>query len=77
MAAVFGFVDWLAIPSVARAKTIGLLHGGENVVVTLLFIITSLLRRPTPEHPGAAAFSLSFCCGTTSSRDWLARSGVG
>jgi uncharacterized membrane protein len=60
LAAVFGFVDWLAIPSGTRAKTIGLLHGGGNVVVTLLFIISWLVRRPAPENPGAAAFALSF-----------------
>jgi len=57
---VFGFIDWLAIPSGTRAKTIGLLHGGGNVVVTLLFIISWLLRRPAPENPGFAAFAASF-----------------
>jgi uncharacterized membrane protein len=60
LAAVFGFIDWLAIPSGTRAKTIGLLHGGGNVVVTLLFIISWLLRRPAPENPGFAAFAVSF-----------------
>jgi uncharacterized membrane protein len=60
LAAVFGFIDWLAIPSGTRAKTIGLLHGGGNVVVTLLFIISWLLRRPAPENPGFAAFAASF-----------------
>jgi len=33
---------------------------GENVVVTLLFIISWLLRRPAPENPGFAAFAASF-----------------
>src|ERR1051325_5219992 len=33
LAAVFGLIDWLAIPSGTRAKRIGLLHGGTNVVV--------------------------------------------
>jgi uncharacterized membrane protein len=37
LAAVFGLVDWLAIPSGTRAKRIGLLHGGSNVVVVALF----------------------------------------
>jgi uncharacterized membrane protein len=37
LAAVFGLVDWLAIPAGTRAKRIGLLHGGTNVVVVLLF----------------------------------------
>ena len=30
-AAVFGFIDWLAIPSGTRAKTIGLWHGGATL----------------------------------------------
>jgi uncharacterized membrane protein len=37
LAAVFGFVDWWAIPSGTRAKRIGLLHGGSNVIVVALF----------------------------------------
>ena len=37
LAAVFGLVDWLAIPSGTRAKRIGLLHGGSNVIVVALF----------------------------------------
>jgi uncharacterized membrane protein len=37
LAAVFGLVDWFAIPSGTRAKRIGLLHGGSNVVVVALF----------------------------------------
>src|SRR5215216_2802622 len=39
LAAVFGLVDWLAIPGGTRAKRIGLLHGGSNVVVVLTFAI--------------------------------------
>jgi uncharacterized membrane protein len=37
LAAVFGLIDWLAIPSGTRAKRIGLLHGGTNVLVVALF----------------------------------------
>jgi uncharacterized membrane protein len=37
LAAVFGLVDWFAIPPGTRAKRIGLLHGGSNVVVVVLF----------------------------------------
>jgi uncharacterized membrane protein len=37
LAAVFGLVDWWAIPSGTRAKRIGLLHGGSNVIVVALF----------------------------------------
>jgi len=39
LAAPFGLIDWLAIPSGTRAKRIGGLHGGGNVVVLALFAI--------------------------------------
>lgn len=60
LSAIFGLVDWLAIPSGTRAKRIGLWHGGGNVIVTVLFIISWFLRRPAPENPEVAAFVLSF-----------------
>lgn len=59
-AAVFGAIDWLAIPSGTRAKAIGLWHGAGNVVVVLLFIVGWFLRRPVPEQPGSGAIVLSF-----------------
>jgi uncharacterized membrane protein len=59
VAAVFGLVDWLAIPRDTRAWRIGLLHGIGNVVVVGLFIISWFLRRPDPAHAGAGAFVLS------------------
>lgn len=37
VAAVFGALDWIAIPSRTRAKRIGLLHGAVNLVVLALF----------------------------------------
>lgn len=39
LAAVFGFIDWMAIPGGTRAKRIGLLHGGSNVVVVGAFAL--------------------------------------
>lgn len=60
LSAIFGLVDWLAIPSGTRAKRIGLWHGGGNVIVTVLFIISWFLRRTAPENPEVAAFVLSF-----------------
>src|ERR687898_3626121 len=47
LAAVFGLIDWLAIPTGTRAKRIGLLHGGANVVVVLIFALVWLMRRDT------------------------------
>jgi uncharacterized membrane protein len=46
LAAVFGAIDWWAIPRDTRAKRIGLWHGVGNVVIVLLFIVSWLLRRP-------------------------------
>lgn len=59
LAAVFGFIDWLAIPSGTRAKAIGLWHGGGNVVVVVLFIVSWYLRSPDPAHPAMLPFVLS------------------
>jgi uncharacterized membrane protein len=59
LAAVFGLIDWLAIPAGTRAKRIGLLHGGGNVVVVLLFLGSWLLRRDAPDDPEGSAILLS------------------
>ena len=60
LAAIFGLVDWVAIPSGTRAKSIGLWHGGTNVVVVLLFIVSWLMRRGNAEIPATPALALSF-----------------
>jgi uncharacterized membrane protein len=44
LAAPFGTIDWLGIPQGTRAKRIGALHGGGNVVVLLLFALSFFLR---------------------------------
>lgn len=44
VAAPFGTIDWLAIPEGTRAKRVGLLHGGGNVIVTGLFALSAYLR---------------------------------
>jgi uncharacterized membrane protein len=44
LAAVFGFIDWLAIPGGTRAKRIGLIHGGSNVIVVGLFAFAWWMR---------------------------------
>jgi uncharacterized membrane protein len=59
LAAVFGLVDWLAIPRGTRAKRTGALHGIGNVVVTGLFVVSWLLRYDTPTAPGPLAIVLS------------------
>ena len=59
-AAPFGLIDWLGIPAGTRAKRVGLLHGGGNLVVVLLFAGSWLLRRDTPTAPETLALLLSF-----------------
>jgi uncharacterized membrane protein len=60
LAAVFGLIDWLAIPQGTRAKRIGLLHGLGNVVVVALFALSWLLRRTAPAIPPSSALVLGF-----------------
>jgi uncharacterized membrane protein len=65
VAAPFGLIDYLAIPQGTRAKSVGLLHGGGNVVVLLLFIASWWLRYgnaeiATPYLPTTLALVLSF-----------------
>jgi uncharacterized membrane protein len=63
VAAPFGVVDWLSIPSGTRAKRIGAVHGAGNVVVVVLFAASWMLRPDTRELPSASALILSFAGG--------------
>ena len=61
VAAVFGLIDWLAVPQGTRAKRVGSLHGLGNVVVVVLFAISWLLRAGgTNWEPGGLALVFSF-----------------
>ena len=59
LAAVFGLVDWLAIPGGTRAKRVGALHGAGNVIVTGLFAASWAIRTGDPGAPNGAAVVLS------------------
>ena len=50
LAAIFGLIDWLAIPSGTRAKRIGLMHAGINVVVIAILALVWLDRYVTVDH---------------------------
>ena len=54
-AALFGWLDWLAIPGGTRAKRVGLWHGIGNVGVLALFVLSWVLRRASPEAPPTGA----------------------
>lgn len=60
LAAVVGFLEWLAIPANSRAKSIGLYHGLGNLVITLLFAASWWLRTGVDDNvPSTTAFILS------------------
>ncbi|MDQ3364420.1 MAG: DUF2231 domain-containing protein [Myxococcota bacterium] len=60
LAAIFGVIDYLAIPQHTRAKRIGATHGLGNMVVMLLFVFSWLLRNNgDPMQPAALAIGLS------------------
>ena len=61
LAAIFGFIDWLALPNNSRAKNIGLWHGLGNVVIVGLFIVSWFLRSNNVDFiPDSLALILSF-----------------
>jgi uncharacterized membrane protein len=60
VAALFGFIDYLAVPKSTRAKHVGRLHGVGNVLVVVLFLISWWLRRPEPASPSTTALVFSF-----------------
>ena len=61
LAAIFGFIDWLALPSNSRAKHIGGWHGLGNFVIVVLFAVSWLLRYRDPNFmPSSLALVLSF-----------------
>jgi uncharacterized membrane protein len=60
LAAVFGLIDWLAIPTGTRARAVGLWHGLGNVVLVVLFLISWLLRLGAQGYaPSTTALVLS------------------
>ncbi len=59
VAAVPGFIDWAAIPSGTRAKTVGLVHAIGNVLVLLLFAVSWARRHDSPTDPGTVEIALS------------------
>lgn len=66
LAAVFGVADWTKIPGGTRAKRVGSLHGGGNVVVVVLFALSWFLRGEPQADPSGLALVLSFAGGALS-----------
>ena len=71
LAAPFGFIDWLHIPQATRAKRVGAMHGGGNVLVLLLFA-ASWFARTRGVPPSAIAVILSLLgAGVAMVTGWL------
>lgn len=78
LAAVFGLIDFLAIPTGTRAKRIGAVHGSGNVVVLAIFAAGWLLRRENPAQPEVLAVILSAAAaGLAAITGWLGGELVG
>lgn len=61
LAAIFGFIDWLALPNGSRAKNIGLWHAIGNVTIVALFAVSWFLRGDNVDFiPDSLALILSF-----------------
>ena len=58
LAAVFGLIDWQAIPRGTRAKAIGAWHGLGNHLVVNLFAISWALRATHSTGPMARLLAL-------------------
>lgn len=59
LAIPFGVIDYSKIPANTRAKQIGLMHGVGNAVVSVLFIMSWLMRDPDI-LPSSTAMAWSF-----------------
>ena len=59
LAAIFGLIDFLAIPKRTRARRIGAIHGIGNVFVLGLFWMSFYMRIGTSENPPNMALGLS------------------
>jgi uncharacterized membrane protein len=72
-AAVFGLIDYYAIPHGTRARRIGLLHGLGNVTVVALFALSLWIRWTSGEiAPPLVALALSFMAvGLGAVAGWL------
>jgi len=72
VAAVFGLVDWWAIPSGTRARAVGRWHAVGNVVVILLFAGSWWLRLVDRASPPALAVVLAVAgAGLSLATAWL------
>src|SRR5579884_2166659 len=61
LAAIFGAIDWWAIPKNTRAKAVGLWHGVGNVIVVVLFATSWWIRSNAAGNIPSGAAILASC----------------
>lgn len=59
IAAPFGLLDWLKIPSGTRAKTIGIMHAASNAAALILFALSWWMRSDMPQRPSGTEIVVS------------------
>ena len=59
-AAIFGLIDFFAIPRGTRAKRIATAHGIGNAVMLLLFLLSLVTRIADPSNPVLLALALAW-----------------
>ena len=79
LAAVFGAIDYLAVPAGTRARRVGAAHGLGNVVVVALFGLSWLLRNGEPDYvPTTLALTLGLLAAALAAlTGWLGGELVG
>ena len=60
LAAIFGLIDWVAIPKNTRAKSVGAVHGVGNVIVVLLFAGSFYFRWQDTTNVSPVGYACSF-----------------
>ncbi len=60
VAAMFGLIDYVAIPARTRAKRVGGFHGLSSLIVVILFAVSWLLRGGPSSLPEPLALLFSF-----------------
>ncbi len=72
IAAPFGTIDWLGMPSGTPAKRVGLIRGATAVLSVLAFACSWALRYESPQTPTAIALGLSVAgAGLLAIARWL------
>jgi uncharacterized membrane protein len=57
--AMLGLLDWLATPAGTHAKVVGLWDCVGYTLISVLLVLSWILRRPVPKTPGHTAIAVS------------------